>query len=229
MSKRRLVILGDGAFAEVAYECFTHDSDYEVAAFSVEAAYRKRESLFGLPVVPFETLAGQFAPADFHVYAALVYTQLNRLRTRLYLGAKGRGYRPASYVSSRAFVWRNVAMGEHCFVFEDNTLQPFVRLGSNVVLWSGNHVGHHSVVEDNCFIASHAVVSGFCTVCRNSFMGVNSTLGDQVRVGEDNWIGAGVTLTRDTPANAVYRVDEPVPSKVPARRLCKVPGDRTAA
>jgi sugar O-acyltransferase (sialic acid O-acetyltransferase NeuD family) len=229
MAKRRLVILGDGAFAEVAYECFTHDSDYEVAAFSVEAAYCKRESLFGLPVVPFETLTAQFAPAGFDVYAALVYTQLNRLRTRLYGTARTRGYRPASYVSSAAFAWRNVVMGEHCFVFEDNTLQPFTRLGSNVVLWSGNHVGHHSVVEDNCFIASHVVISGFCTVGRNSFMGVNSALGDRVRVGEDNWIGAGVTLTRDTPANAVFRIDEPVPSKVPARRLCKVPEAPPAA
>jgi sugar O-acyltransferase (sialic acid O-acetyltransferase NeuD family) len=219
---RRLVIVGDSAFAEVAYECFTHDSDYEVVGFSVEAAYLKRESLFGLPIVPFESLEQRFAPGSVDFYAALVYTQLNRLRTRLYEAARAKGYRPASYVSSRAFVWRNVSLGEHCFVFEDNTLQPFVRLGNNVVLWSGNHVGHHSVIDDNCFIASQVVISGFCTIGRNTFMGVNATLGNNVTVGEDNWIGPGVLLTRNTAANALYKAEEPPPARVGARRFFKI-------
>ena len=159
LKKRQLIIVGDSAFAEIAYEYFTHDSDYEVVAFSVERDYLNRESLFGLPVVPFETLEETYAPADHSVYAANVYTQLNRLRTRLCRQAKAKGYQLASYVSSRAFVWPNVEIGEHCFIFEDNTVQPFVKLGDNVVLWSGNHIGHHSMIEDNCFISSHVVVS----------------------------------------------------------------------
>ena len=221
--RKRLVILGDSAFAEVAFECFTHDSAYEVAGFAVEAAYRKRDALFGLPIVPVEDMIDRFPPSEFEVYAAVVYTQLNRLRTRLYAYARDKGYRPASYVSSRAFVWRNVAMGEHCFVFEDNTLQPFVALGSNIVLWSGNHVGHHSVIEDNCFIASHAVISGFCSIGRNSFIGVNAAIGNNVTIGADNWIGPGVTLTRSTPANALFKIEQPAPAKVSARRFFKVP------
>jgi sugar O-acyltransferase (sialic acid O-acetyltransferase NeuD family) len=221
--RRRLVIVGDSAFAEVAYECFTRDSDYEVAGFAVEAAYHKRETLFGVPVVPFEQIGDRFPPSEHDVYAALVYTQLNRLRTRLYHAARDKGYGAASYVSTRAFVWPNVALGEHCFVFEDNTLQPFVRIGSNVVLWSGNHVGHHSVVEDNCFIASQVVISGFCTIGRNTFMGVNATLGNNVTIGEDTWIGPGVTLSRSTPPNGLYKIDEPAPAKVGARRFFKVP------
>ena len=54
---QKLVIVGDSAFAEIAYEYFTHDSEYEVVAFAVEREFIKRESLFGLPVVPFETMA----------------------------------------------------------------------------------------------------------------------------------------------------------------------------
>src|SRR5690349_10315439 len=124
--KKKLVILGDSAFAEVAYECFTHDSEYEVVGFSVESAYLKKNTLFGLPIVPFETIEEKFPPSEVEFYAALVYSQLNRLRTRFYQEAKAKGYHPASYISSRAFVWHNVQLGEHCFVFENNTLQPFV-------------------------------------------------------------------------------------------------------
>lgn len=202
---RRLVIGGDSAFAEVAFEYFAHDSRYEVVGFAVERAYLKRDRFCGLPVVAFEDLEQHFEPGAHHFFAATVYTQLNRLRTRLFRAAKERGYAPASYVSPRAFVWRNVEMGEHCFVFEDNVLQPFVKLGSNVILWSGNHIGHHSVIRDNCFIASHVVVSGFCDFGENCFVGVNATFANNVTLGADCLVGAGALVTANVEADKVVR------------------------
>lgn len=202
---RKLVILGDSAFAEIAYEYFTYDSNYEVAAFSVETEYLKKDHLFDLPVVPFESLEKAYDPRDHDVYVATVYTQLNRLRARLCAEAKQKGFGLASYISSRAFVWRNVQIGEHCFIFEDNTVQPFVRLGNNIVLWSGNHIGHHSIVKDNCFISSHVVISGFVEVGENCFLGVNSTIVNDVKIGKDNWLGPDITITKDTEDGTFFK------------------------
>src|SRR4051812_11622388 len=114
---RKLILVGDSAFAEIAFEYFTHDSPYEVVAFAVKRTYLKRTELFGRPVVAFEDLPSIYPPGEHSFYAALVYTQLNRLRTRLYQSAKAIGYAPASYVSPHAFIWRNVKLGEHCFIF----------------------------------------------------------------------------------------------------------------
>lgn len=220
--KRGLVIVGDSAFAEIAAEYFSCDSSYEVAGFSVERAYLKKLTLAGLPVVEFETLEQHHAVENHDVFVAVTYGELNRLRTRLVMAAKGKGYRLASYVSSRAFVWRNVALGEHCFLFEDNTLQPFVRVGNNVVLWSGNHIGHHSVIGDNCFISSHVVVSGFAEVGANSFLGVNCAISNNVHIGSDNWIGPGVTILKDTADGALYSGTQPEAARVSAPRFFKV-------
>lgn len=220
---KKVVLLGDSAFAEVAYECFTRDSEYEVVGFAVEEAYLKKNELFGLPIVPLEKIEEYFDPKEVEFYAALVYTQLNRLRTKLYQIAKGKGYRPASYISSRAFVWPNAMVGEHCFIFENNTIQPFVKIGNNVVLWSGNHIGHHSVIGDHCFISSHVVVSGFCHIGKNSFLGVNATLGNNVSLGEDNWLGPSVTIIKNTEPNLLFKIDQPEPAKVSPRRFFKVP------
>src|SRR5712664_3620986 len=156
---KKLVIFGDSAFAEIAYEYFTYDSAYEVAAFAVSREYLKRDNLFRVPIVAFEDVARTHPPSDYEMHVALVYNNLNRNRMQFYRAAKESGYRLANYVSSRAFVWRNVTMGDNCFIFEDNTVQPFVQLGSNVVLWSGNHIGHHSRIGSHCFISSHVVIS----------------------------------------------------------------------
>lgn len=223
--QKKLVIVGDSAFAEIAREYFDADSTYEVVAFSVESAHLGRDTLQGLPVVPFETLEQRFAAHEHEIYVAVVYTQLNRLRTRLARDAKARGYRLASYVSSRAFVWRNVELGEHCFIFEDNTVQPFVRIGSNVVLWSGNHIGHHSVIEDNCFIASHAVISGFCRVGENSFVGVNAAVANNVALGRDNWVAPGVAIMKGSADGVLFRAHDADEAKIGAPRFFKVPAD----
>lgn len=204
-TSNKLVIVGDSLFAEIAHEYFEHDSDYEVVAFSVEEAFRERDELRGLPVIPFESLQDELDPAAHSVYAAITYAQVNRLRQRLAAEAKAKGFALASYVSSSAFVWRNVELGEHVFIFEDNTIQPFVSIGSNCVLWSGNHIGHHSTVRDNVFIASHAVISGSVDVGENSFIGVNATIVNDISIGRDSWLGPHVVVTRSTEPETFWR------------------------
>lgn len=199
--QHKLAIIGDSAFAEIAFEYFQNESEYEVVAFCVERAFLRRDSLFGLPVVALEEMENLYRPDEHSFYAANVYTQGNQLRTRLYRTLKQKGYKPASYISPHAFVWRNCKIGEHCFIFENNVVQPFVTIGDNVVLWSGNHIGHHSTIGDNCFVSSHVVVSGFCRVGEACFMGVNSTVSNNTSIGNNCIVGAAALVLSDVEDN----------------------------
>jgi sugar O-acyltransferase (sialic acid O-acetyltransferase NeuD family) len=202
--KRKLVIIGDGETAQLACEYFIHDSGWSVAGFAVEERFRKTESLCGLPVVSLETLEEHFAPVDHAAFVAISYTQLNRVRTRLYEQIKGRGYSLSSYVSSKAFVWRTAKIGENCFILENNVIQHGVTIEDNVTLWSGNHIGHQTVIRRNTYIASHVVISGFCEIGASSFIGVNATFNDKVKIGQDGIIGSGAVVVRDTEPGKVY-------------------------
>jgi sugar O-acyltransferase (sialic acid O-acetyltransferase NeuD family) len=203
-SADKIVIVGDGETAELAYEYFTHDSPHEVVAFAVERAYRKKEELFGLPVVAFEEIEGHYPPGAHRAFVAVSYTKLNRVRARLCREARAKGYRLTSYVSSRAFVWHNAEIGDNCFIFENNVVQYAVKIGDNVVLWSGNHIGHQTVIKDNVFISSHVVVSGYCEVGENCFLGVNSSVANNVKIARDCLIGMGAVIHKDTEAGKVY-------------------------
>jgi len=219
---KKLIIVGDSSFAEIAYEYFTFDSNYEVVAFSVEQNFLKKNRLCNLPVVPFEQLEVTFPPQEYEIFVAIVYTQLNRLRTRLVDTAKKKGYKLASYISSSAFVWKNVEIGEHCFIFENNTVQPFVKIKDNVILWSGNHIGHHSTIKNNCFISSQVVISGHCTIGESCFIGVNATLSNNVNLGEDNWLSPNVVILKDTENNQLYNISANNPSKISSKRFFKI-------
>jgi len=202
---RKLIIFGIEDFADIAYEYFTHDSDYEVVAFTVDSAYLTADSHLGLPVIAFEDLAQRHLPGSVDVYAAIVYGCLNRVREDICHRVKAAGYRLASYISTRAFVWHNVKLGEHCFIFEDNTVQPYASIGDNVIMWSGNHIGHHSRIGNHCFISSHVVVSGWADVGTHCFLGVNATLANNTRLGGFSWVSHGACLAGEIPSNSIVR------------------------
>ena len=71
-------------------------------------------------------------------------------------------------------------------------------------MWSGNHVGHQTVVRDNVFVSSHVVISGYCDVGENCFLGVNSCIANNVKIAQDCLLGMGTVINKDTEAGKVY-------------------------
>lgn len=200
----KLVIFGAGDIARLAHYYFTTDSPHEVVAFTVDAAYRQAETFQELPLIPFEELPERYPPGEYQLFIALSYAQMNRVREAKYHAAKALGYTLASYVSSRCTYLAPQPPGDNCFILEDNTIQPFVTIGANVTLWSGNHIGHDSTIADHVFIASHVVVSGHVHVGPNCFIGVNATLRNAITLAPATLVGAGAVIMKDTREKGVY-------------------------
>ncbi len=217
--KKSLIIFGITEQAQLAHFFFSMDSNYKVVAFTVDAAYMTDKEFCGLPVVPFEKIVTYYSTDTFEFFVALGYSKLNQVRKEKYLAAKSMGYRIASYISSRVTMLNDGRIGENCFILEDNTIQPFVTIGNNVTLWSGNHIGHHSTIKDHCFIASHVVISGGVEIGEQCFIGVNATLRDHIKIGEKCVIGAGALILADAEPEGVYIGQATARAKVPSSRL----------
>ena len=200
----RLVIFGTGDAARVAHNFFTHDSEHEVVAFTVDREYLSSDSFFDLPLVSFEEISERYPPHENMMFVALGYSRMNKARAEKYHQAKAKGYELTSYVSSRCSFLTENPVGDNCFILEDNTIQPFVRIGNNITLWSGNHIGHDSIIEDHCFLASHIVVSGRVHIHPYCFIGVNATLRNSITIAPETLIGAGAIIMQDTVEQGVY-------------------------
>ena len=201
----RIVIFGASQWAELAHFYFTHDSPHEIAGFTVDRDYIAERTFGGLPVVPFDEVEKHFPPGAYQMFLPISFKKMNHFRAEKYLAAKEKGYTLASYVSSKASVWPGFSCGDNCFIFEDNTIQPFVRIGNNVVMWSGNHIGHHTTIEDHVMITSQVVISGCCRIEPFCFFGVNATVRDETVVAHDTLVGAGALILRDTKPFELYK------------------------
>ncbi len=202
--KHKLVIFGTGATAKMAHYYFTHDSDYQVVAFTVDEKYLDQTEFLSLPVVPFEDVEDLYPPSEYAMFVAIGYEGMNKPRAEKYHEAKSKGYKLATYISSKCTFLTQNPVGDNCLIMEDNTIQPFVTIGNDVVLWSGNHIGHEAVIEDHCFITSHVVISGFVHVSSYCFIGVNAALRDGIKIASQTLIGAGAVIMKDTVEKGVY-------------------------
>lgn len=200
----KLVVFGNEKMAEMAHFYFTHDSEHEVVAFTVNEKYIKEKQCMGLPVVPFEDIETLYPPDRHSMFVALGYKKLNTIRASKYHEAKSKGYPIVSYLSSKASCWGDTKIGENCFILENQVIQPNVTIGNNVVLWSGNHFGHDVVIGDDTWLASQIVVSGNVTIGRNCFIGVNACFKDHITIGNECIIGAGAIILRSVPDKGVY-------------------------
>jgi len=202
----KVIIFGVQDFAQLAKFYLQHDSEHEVVAFSVHEPYLPEGRTFeGLPVVAFESVEQRYPPSDFMFFAPMSPSRMNKLRETVYHQIKQKGYEMISYVSSKATVFPEAIIGDNCFILEDNTIQPFTSIGNNVVLWSGNHIGHHGIIKDHVSFTSHVVLSGHCVVESFSFFGVNATIRDGIHIAEGSFIAMSAAVTKDTEPWGVYK------------------------
>jgi sugar O-acyltransferase (sialic acid O-acetyltransferase NeuD family) len=200
----RLVIVGAGEMARLACVYFRRDTSHEVVAYAVDAAFRRVDSLDGLPVVDTEELPRAFPPSACSAFVAIGYSGVNRNRARKYAEMKAAGYELASYVSPRASYLADAPPGDNCFILEQAVVQPFAAIGNDVVLWSGARVCHDSIVQDHCFVAAGAVILGRVHVAPYCFVGAGATIRNDVELATSTVVGAGAVIMEDTQERGVY-------------------------
>ena len=213
--KNKIVIFGINDLAELAH--FYFQSEYEpfygkdelVIGFTVNKEYNLTGEFKGLPVWDWEDLEHNDGLENILLFAPIAN---NKLREKIYIEGKRKGYEFISYISSKCTNFSK-SIGENCFILEDNIIQPFTSIGNNVILWSGNHIGHHGIIEDNVFFTSHVVMSGHCHIKQGAFLGVNSCIRDGVTIGENSIIGMGSVVTKNVPDNETW-IGSPAKNKI---------------
>jgi sugar O-acyltransferase (sialic acid O-acetyltransferase NeuD family) len=216
LTMAKVVLFGVMDTAELAHYYLEHDSDHEVVAFTVNREYMQEDTFRGLPLVAFEDVETLFPPQEYSFFVPMTGRNMNRNREKIYNEAKAKGYSFISYISTHATILDKSVVGENCFILEDNTIQPFTTIGNNVVLWSGNHIGHHGQIKDHVFFTSHVVLSGHCVIEPYSFFGVNSTIRDYTHIEQGTLVGMAAAITKDTEEWGIY-IGNPA-KKVPGKK-----------
>lgn len=215
----KIIIFGIQDFAELAHYYLENDSEHEVVAFTVNENYLPdNKSFCGLPIIAFENIEKEYPISDFKFFAPMSPQKMNSLREQVYYAIKEKGYELISYISSKATLFNN-PIGDNCFILENNTLQPFTTIGNNVIMWSGNHIGHHSTIKDHIMFTSHVVLSGHCVVENYCTLGVNATIRDGVILAEGTFVAMAASIIKNTDSWGMYKGNPAIKSEKSTKEL----------
>jgi len=191
----KLIIFGTNEISCLAKFYFENDSQFSCFSYCLDSGFIKENSLEGLPIISFEEIDVKKYPIEEYLFFVPLYeNKLRDLKTKQVLS---KGYGLASYISSKATVFSK-KIGSNCFIMENNVIQPYVEIGDNNIFWSGNHIGHHSIIKNNVFFSSHVVLSGKCLVEDYCWFGVNSCIRDRLEIAEGSFISMGSVITKST-------------------------------
>jgi acetyltransferase-like isoleucine patch superfamily enzyme len=101
----------------------------------------------------------------------------------------------------------------------DAIVEPFARIGNDVIMWNTSHVSHEGVVDDHAFLSAQALVGGAAHVESFCFIGVNATIRDSVTIATGCVIGAGSVILRSTRPRQVFVGPEARLLPMPSNRL----------
>jgi sugar O-acyltransferase (sialic acid O-acetyltransferase NeuD family) len=195
-----VVIFGAGQIAEVAKVYMDAHSADRIVGFTVDTAYRNAETFHGL--VAWDQLEDHFPASSVKLLGPLSYRRFNDFRRERHLEGKARGYAFTSFIHPASHVYTH-EIGENCFILENNVIQPFVRIGAGVMIWSSNHIGHHAVIGDYCFLASHVGLGSGVRLGESCFLGGKAGVETGVEIGAASFLGGGAIVKRSLPAESV--------------------------
>lgn len=218
----KVIIFGTGKGAIIALKYLKYDTEHEVVAFTIHAQYITEPVFGGLPVVPYETLQEKYPTAEYNLFAPLGYDNMNKFRAQIFNEGKAKGYKFITYVHSSNKTIEPLQIGENCFVLENQSINLDVKIGNNVVIWSGNQIGDRSIIEDHVWISSNVCISGDVRIQSYSVLAVHCTISNQVIIAEENFIGANALISKSTQPKEVYVVSSTPKAPMSSDRFVKM-------
>jgi len=110
-----------------------------------------------------------------------------------------------SLISNNSIISKYSSIGIGTLVHEKVTIMPNVRIGDFVRLNRNTHVGNDVHISNYCTVAPETIIGGYSYIDEFAYLGMNSTIVPQKKIGKNSIIGAGAVVTKDIPEGVVAK------------------------
>jgi len=188
--RAKLAIFGVGQISDMVSYYFAK-INRDIECFIVDDKSISSDIFLNRPIFQIDDFLSGYNPEKVDAFVAISYHEQNTWREK-YFGILGKaGFQFTSYISEHAYVENDVIWGENCLILEGSVIQKTCKIKNNSFIWTGVHIGHHSVIEENSFIGSSAVLMGCNIVGRNAHISANVTIKDHLEVSENSYLEPG--------------------------------------
>lgn len=169
---------------------------HTTAAFVVDDNYCHQEQFYGLPLVPYSKMEKLFPPAEYEVYVAIGYTDMNAGRKKVMERLLERGYSLPNYIHP-SVIRDGVTMGLGNLIFAGSILDMDAKIGDGNMLFQGVIISHDTKIGSYNYFSPSVALAGDITAGNQNFFGLNCSVKNGVRIGDCCLIGSSAYVSRD--------------------------------
>lgn len=201
---KEVLIYGTNEFATQLYLHLSYNELHHVVGFVESKEYKNKQEYLSLPVYDLNELEHFFSRDEVRIIIGVGYKKLNAIREIVYNEIKASGFKLFTYISPRAFISKNVMVGDGCFIGDNVVIGPGSKIGNGVIIYSGVCIGEFNIISDFCFLSIGVISGGYTQIGKRSFIGLHSTIKNNITLAEDSFIGSATNLLYDTESYGVY-------------------------
>ena len=151
----------------------------------------------------FENIENVVDISTVKIALTIGYSQMNEHRESKFNYCKEKGYKVLTYVSKQAQVYTN-HIGEGSIILPGTYLGPFSEVGICTVVRPGSVLAHHDVIGDFNWIADGCTFGGGVRMGSHCFLGLGTTVRNEISISDYTFTGAQTYLGRDTERYGAY-------------------------
>ncbi|MCD9535870.1 MULTISPECIES: acetyltransferase [Photobacterium] len=123
----------------------------------------------------------------------------NEIRAKLYLTLVAQDANFISLIHPRAIISTRTKIGNGTVIMANVVINPDVVIGSNCIINSSSVIEHDCFINDHVHICPNTALAGEVKVDKKAWIGIGSTVIQQINIGENVFVGAGSTVIHDIP------------------------------
>jgi UDP-perosamine 4-acetyltransferase len=190
-----LIIVGNGGHAKVVIDILEERGEYNILGIIT----KNKSDEIGIgcyEILGDDNLLKELFNKGVKVAVMGIggYTD-NSLRKRIYENLKKIGFQVISAIHPTASISRTVLMGEGNVVFSGVVINPYVRLGNNIIVATGSTIDHDTVIKDHSFISAGVTVGAETKIEEEVLLALGSKVISGVTICKGAMIGAGCVIT----------------------------------
>lgn len=102
-----------------------------------------------------------------------------------------------TYIDSTSHIAEHVTIGEGSIILSGAVIDIYSSVMENVVISNETFISHNVVMQPHTYCSARVNIAGKTNVGKRCFIGIGSTIIDNIVIGDDVTVAAGSVVTRN--------------------------------
>lgn len=191
----KIVIVGAGGQGRVVLDILRNNHQFEVIGFVDSAKHLHGKEIDGVAVIGDMNCLKEYSYLG--IGGAIVAIGDNTVRCRFAQQISSLGISLINAIHPSATIAQNAVVGKNVVIAQGANICAHVTIKDSVICNTGCIIEHESVIYEGAHICPGVKLAGHVTVHPHAFIGIGSTVIQNLTIGEAAVVGAGAVVLAD--------------------------------